>query len=96
MTITKALAGDAGGYPILNLEIDGHAAYVLEPKLTLLAAGIVVLLDDAGYWETATEAAYQDDPESGPVRLAGGSTDPQLVKLVERFVNGEMGDLLAA
>lgn len=48
MTITRAFATTNGGYPVLELKIDGYSAFVLEPKLTLLEAGIVVLLDHTG------------------------------------------------
>ncbi len=62
MDITKAFASVQNGYPALELEIDGHLAWVEEPKHTLLDAGIVVLLDSDGYWAMAcrrTPKVYQ-------------------------------------
>jgi hypothetical protein len=97
MKITQAFAeADAAGYPILRLTIDGHAAYVLEPKQSLLDAGIVVLLDHEGHWEKAVSTVYQPDGEVQPTRLAGAVGESALTDLVRRFVAGETGNLLTA
>ena len=64
MQITKARAwNDDLGYPILDLEIDGHTAQVFEPKWTLLDAGIVVLLDEP---ISALRASPPEHSVSGP------------------------------
>jgi hypothetical protein len=89
MKITSALASPRA----LTMEIDGRSAYVEEPKLTLLAAGIVVLLADDDYWERATSAEYRAAGEP-PVLIHGATTDPQVIALARRFADGETGDLL--
>jgi hypothetical protein len=94
MNITKASTELIQGHAILNLEIDGHSAYIDEPKQTLLDAGIVVLLDDDGYWETAVSAVYIDGQTQ--TTLPGATTDPAVVALVRRFVAGAEGNLLEA
>jgi len=96
MHIEKAFAyTDAVGYPILDLVIDGKAAYVLQPKLTLLRAGIVVLLDDDGHWRDAISARYHLKGEERTIRIRGGCADASLITIVRRFVSGETGDLLS-
>lgn len=107
MNITNARAAiDAGGYPILRLTIDGRPAYVLEPKQSLLEAGIVVLLDDENYWENKVSAELRPrrSPEREPgedfaeieiQRIRGGATDARLIEIVRRFASGETGNLLA-
>ena len=45
----------------------------------------------------ATTACYlpDPDPDAPPIRIEGGCTDPDLIKLVTRFENGEEGDLVS-
>ncbi|HEY3900842.1 MAG TPA: hypothetical protein VGM54_19685 [Chthoniobacter sp.] len=93
MVVTKANASMISGYPVLELEIDGHPAQVFEPKLTLLEAGLVVLLDRKGYWAANISAEFRTD-DGNRVTIRGATTDEQIVALVRRFVAGEEGDLL--
>ena len=79
--------------PVLWLQIDGHPAEVIEPKLSLLDAGIVVLLDDAGHWHLRLSAKYRDGGRE--IAIPGGAMDEKLTALVRRFVAGETGDLMA-
>jgi hypothetical protein len=95
VNITSAHSTIISCHPVLDLQIDGHHTYVLEPKLTLLRGGIVVLLDDDRYWERTISAEYRARGEP-PVRLPGATDDPAVVALVKRFAAGEQGDLLAA
>ena len=99
MNITKATASIEGlGYPLLRLTIDGHPAYVSEPKQTLLDQGIVVLLDEAGYWENTVSAIFRPDSVAQKrnelMVLRGAVADPKLAGIVMRFLNGETGNLL--
>jgi hypothetical protein len=88
MNITNVQTStDAAGYSVLRLHIDSREAWVQEPKETLLAAGIVVLLDAAGHWEATLTAEYR--PAGGkPIAIRGGGTHPQLVEIVRRFLRG--------
>lgn len=95
MTITRAFATTNDGYPILELRINGQPAFVLEPKLTLLEAGIVVLLDHTGYWETTLSETFEGD-DGDAIQVAGATRDVRIVALVWRFVAGETGDLLTS
>lgn len=89
MTIQSATADTIDGHPILNLIIDGHPAYVFEPKETLLEAGVVVLLDDDGYWADTIHATFEGE------LVAGGTSDPAILAITRRFVEGETGNLLS-
>src|SRR5688572_22321973 len=93
MNITRAHVIMHNGQPLLDLTIDGRSAQVVAPKLALLSAGIVVLLDEEGYWPENISAFYKDD-QGRSVRIRGGATDSKLVQLVHRFSQGATGDLL--
>ena len=74
MKIQQAITHtDAQGYPVLDLIIDGKPAYVVQPKRTLLNAGIVVLLDDDGYWRNAFVADCKPEEEDTVIPIRGGS-----------------------
>ena len=81
------------GWPVLVMIIDGHRAEVVEPKLTLLGKGIVVLLDGSErYWESHISVELPADPTDGrpePTLFRGATNDPGVVSLVRRFVAGE-------
>src|ERR1043166_6231218 len=73
MKIQQAITHtDAQGYPVLDLIIDGKPAYVVQPKRTLLNAGIVVLLDDDGYWRNAFVADCKPEEEDTVIPIRGG------------------------
>ena len=65
---------------------------MLEPKITLLNAGIVVLLDRVGFWKCAVSAEYTGGDAT--TRIEGATTNGEVVALTRRFVEGETGDLL--
>lgn len=92
MKIEKAWTTTRQGYPILHLVIDGRKAVVCEPKLTLLEQGIVVLLDDSGWWGQNVSAVFHDNGQE--IRVAGATTDPGVAAIVRRFVQGDTGNLL--
>ncbi len=77
------------GYPFLRMTVDGHRAEVIEPKLTLLAKGVVVLIDEENYWyDRLSVTLPADPPASGamPTTLHGATQDAEVVALVWRFV----------
>jgi len=92
MDITKAEIVVDHGYPILRFVIGGHAAFVIEPKRTLLDAGLVVLLDQDRHWEDTLAEVFEADGRRIPI--PGATRDPQILALVRRFVGGEEGNLL--
>jgi hypothetical protein len=97
MQVTKAqVIPDSIGYPTLVMEIDGHEAFVSEPRKILLDAGIAVLLDTDGYWESTLAAEFHSPEGYGIERIAGGATDPKVLEIVRRYVAGETGDLLSS
>ncbi len=84
MQVESVSAEWAGGYPVLRMVIDGHPAHVFVPKYTLLSAGIVVLLDDDGYWSNTVSSIYQAD--ENPVRLPGATDDEEIVAVVRDWL----------
>ena len=77
------------GRPVLDLTIDGHPAFVLEPKRALLDAGLVVLLDASGYWERSISAAYKADGRT--IKIPGATADPKVIAEVRAWQQSEEG-----
>lgn len=78
------------GSTMLSMVIDGKPADVYEPKLPLLEAGYVVLLN--GDWSEELEINlpanwHPDYPKSNT--LYGATDDPVIVELARRFVSGQ-------
>jgi len=83
------------GSVMLSMVIDGKTADVYEPKLPLLEAGYVALLN--GDWEDELEInlpAYWHPNYPNPATLYGVTNDPVVVALARQFVAGHPpGDL---
>lgn len=89
MNVERATIVDYQGLRQLEMVIDGQPANVFEPKLPLLEAGYVALLD--GDWGDRLTINLPDNWHPNypnPTTLRGVTNDPVVVELARRFVSG--------